>query len=127
MCKSTYDLTKYGEKILCNNISNKIFLRVLNEYYPEETNNSVWVIDRIDSYCNKVLNVELFTSSQIFHLINSIYDLCEWIILWYGEEYDDLNVVYTKDELIKYIQQCIERPCCELYVRLCKKGNPVSI
>ncbi len=121
MCKSTFDLTKYGGKKLCSSISNKIFYRVLKEYYPEERDDSVWIIDRIDGYCEKVLSKDLFISSEIFQLINGIYDLCDWIILWFGDEYNGLDVVYTKNGLIKCIQQCIEKPCCELYIRLSKK------
>ena len=120
MCKSNYDLSKYGRKLLGKSESNKVFLSVLNEYYPKERDNNIWIIDNIDVFCNEVINEDMFFSSEVYCLLNRIYDLCEWIILWYGGEYNDLDVIYTKDELMKYVQHCIEKPCCELYVRLCK-------
>lgn len=57
---------------------------------------------------------------KLFSLLNNLYEICEWMILWYGDEYDDLDVVHTKNELIDYVQHCIEKPGCELYIQVCK-------
>jgi len=120
MCKSNYDLTKYGKRIKNVCKSHELFMYVFKKYYPKEEDDNIWIIDGIDSLCNETLDENMFYTSEVYFLLNNICDICEWIILWYGNEYGDLDIVYTKSEFIRYIQRCIEKPGCELYVRLCR-------
>lgn len=56
-------------------------------------------------------------SSDLYHILNELYDLCEWIIMWYGGEFGNLEEVCTKVELMDIVKHCIGAPCCEIYVR----------
>lgn len=121
MCKAKANLLQYGGKLLntCE-INNNFFVSVLTRYYAIDEYDDIWVIGNIHEYCNETLSYDDFFSSELFYLLNNIFDLCEWMIFWYGSEYDDLDKVYSKDELLNYVQHCIEKPCCQLYVRVIK-------
>ena len=71
----------------------------------------------MEDYCSKQLFYDEFTSVDLYYLLSDLY---EWMIFWYGNEYGDLDEVYSKDELIIYVWNCIKEPGCELYVRVIK-------
>lgn len=121
MCKAEFDLSKYGGKLLslCD-MNNMLFSSVLKRYFAVKEYSNIWIIEDIHDYCDKVIDNKSFNNSKLFYMLDNIYDLCDWILLWYGSEYDDLDEVYSKDEFITYIQQCVKNPCCELYVKVCK-------
>ena len=121
ICKSSIDLTKFGGKLMnMNDKNNDLFISVVQEHYAEQTYSNLWIIEKIDDYSCKQLYYDEFFSSKLFFLLNNLYEICEWMIFWYASDYDELYVVHTKKELIDYVQQCIEKPGCELYIKVCK-------
>lgn len=122
MCKSKSDLKQYGGKRIYFEKENRgLYQSVLNKYYPNAESLDIWVIEGIHNLCDEVLDYHRFISSELYHILNDLYDLCEWIIMWYGGEYDDLEEICTKEELIDIVKHCIEAPCCEIYVQTVKK------
>lgn len=118
ICKANFDLKKYGGRsLILNEKKDEFFFRVLREHNIKEYDN-VWIIGNIDDYCSEQLHYNDFFVSKFYYFLNDLYDLCEWMILWYGNEYGNLDEVYAKDEFINYIQRCMEVPACELYVRV---------
>ena len=121
ICKSAFDLTQFGGKLINKDEEDYIFfISVVQKHYEEKTYSNIWIIEKIDDYSCEQLDYNAFISSKLFSLLNNLYEICEWMILWYGDEYDDLDVVHTKNELIDYVQHCIEKPGCELYIQVCK-------
>lgn len=89
MCKTDYNLKRFGGRVpILDEKKDMLFLRVLNEYHIRECRN-VWVIENMDDYCSKQLNCQEFFVSKLYYLLSDLYDSCEWMILWYGNEYDD--------------------------------------
>ena len=60
----------------------------------------LWIIEKIDDYSCEQLDYNAFISSELYSLLNNLYEVCEWMIFWYAGDYDDLDVVHSKDELI---------------------------
>lgn len=60
----------------------------MREHNIKEYDN-VWIIGNIDDYCSKQLYYNDFFVSKFYYFLNNLYDLREWMILWYGNEYDD--------------------------------------
>ena len=122
ICKSKYNLEKYGRKLIgLQNINIDLCHLVLEKYYPDVETCDVWIIEKIHNLCDEVLDYEKFIVSELYQVLNNVYDLCEWIIMWYGGEYDDLEEIYSKEDFIDYVKCCVEVPCCEMYVRVCIK------
>ena len=119
MCKSKFDLSLYGDRLSnLYGINNKLYISVLNKYYREVEYHDIWLIDKIHDYCNEVLDCNKFINSELYYVITELYDLCEWIILWYGGEYDNLKEIYSKQEFIDYVKYCIENTCCEINAKV---------
>lgn len=118
MCKSKSDLKQYGGKQINYERENRgLYQSALNKHYPNAEYSDIWVIEGIHDLCNEVLDYNRFISSNLYHILNELYDLCEWIIMWYGGEFDNLQEVCTKEELMDIVKHCIGAPCCEIYVR----------
>ncbi|MDE6761768.1 MAG: hypothetical protein K2J90_14005 [Lachnospiraceae bacterium] len=99
--------------------NNDLYRSVLNKYYLYVEYYDIWIIENIHDFCNEVLDYDRFIVSELYHVLDELYDLCEWMILWYGGEYDNLQEIYTKEEFLNYVKCCVENPCCEIYARVC--------
>ncbi len=120
MCKSKANLEKYGGKLfVLQKTNNELYRSVLNKYYPDAEYYNIWIIDNIHDFCNEVLDYDSFIISKLYHELDELYDLCEWMILWYGGEYDNLKEIHTKKEFLNYVKFCVENPCCEIYAKVC--------
>lgn len=119
ICKAKDDLTEFGGILLnLNKKSNRFILSILEQYYREGQYDDIWIIENMEEYCCRQMYYDEYIASDLYFLLNDLYDLCEWMIFWYGDDFEDLDEVYSKDELISYVQHCIEVPCCELYLRV---------
>lgn len=122
ICKSAVDLKKFGGKLIdLDSEANTFLASVVQTYYAEEQNDNIWIVEKIDEYSCVQLDYNAFIISNLYSLLDNLYEICEWMIFWYGRDYDDLDVVYTKNELISYVRHCIEKPGCELYIQVCKR------
>lgn len=120
MCKSKANLEEYGGKLFSlQKTNNDLYRSVLNKYYPDVEYYDIWIIENIHDFCSEVLDYDRFIVSEFYHVLDELYDLCEWMILWYGGEYDDLEEIHTKEELLTYVKCCVENPCCEIYAKVC--------
>lgn len=121
ICKSKTDLSEFGCVLLnMDEKDNTLILSILKKYYPNKVYDNIWIIENMEEYCCKQLCYNEFIVSNLYFLLCNLYDLCEWMIFWYGNEFCDLDEVYSKDELLSFVQHSIEVPCCELYLRVIK-------
>lgn len=124
ICKAKADLIEHGGILRSLNDKDDTLIRsILKLYYPENQFDDIWIIQNMEHYCCKQLYYDDFFASELYHLIDNLYDLCDWMIFWYGNEYTDLDEIHTKNELISYVQHQMEMPCCELYIRVCKYNS----
>ena len=124
MCKSRTNLEEYGgERFSLQKINSDLYRSVLNKYYPNKGYYDIWIIENIHDLCDKALDYDRFIVSELYHVLDKLYELCEWIILWYGDEYEDLKEIHTKKEFINYVRYCVEN----LVVRYMQKytGRPL--
>ena len=120
ICKSKVNIEEYGGKLFgFQKNNNDLYRSVLNQYYPDIEFHDIWIIENIHDFCNEVLDYDRFIVSELYHILDELYDICEWLILWYGGEYYDLKEIHTKQEFINYVKGCVENPCCELYAKVC--------
>ena len=94
-------------------------MRILNDYFPN-TDNNIWIIEDIHDYCNEAQESKSFINSKLYYILDKLYDVCDYMVLWYGSEYDDLDEVYSKKGLFEYVEHCLKNPCCEIYLRIDK-------
>ena len=101
MCKSKANLEEYGGELLSlEKTNNDLYRSVLNKYYPDVEHHNVWLMEEFDDFCNETLDYDRFIVSELYRVLDEVYDLCEWMILWYGSEYDDLKEIETKKEFM---------------------------
>ena len=94
-------------------------MRILNDYFPN-TDNNIWIIEDIHDYCNEAQESKSFVNSKLYYILDKLYDVCDYMVLWYGIEYADLDEVYSKKGLFEYVEHCLENTCCEIYLRIDK-------
>ena len=116
MCSSKSSLSDYGSNLTSlHGKNNKLLIDVSNKYLSMNSFDNLWVIEDIQSYCDKVLDDTSFMHSKLYSILNDLYDKSDCMIFWYGNEYDDLEVLYSKNEMINYVTRCVTKPACEIY------------
>ena len=112
LCKSNMELSKYGKLITEENIECKeMFIAVSKFYFHPFCLDNVWAIEHIHEYCDQVQSHE-----QVFDLIETLYDKSEMMVLWYGNEYMDLDTSKTKAELINHVKTSLMNFNSEVYL-----------
>lgn len=108
ICKSKDDLAKYGMKI-SDVVSNKnLYIQVVNEYIKDKSVQDIWIINQIDD-----MITQLEDNMQIIEEISAKSEL---MIFWYGNDFQELDFIGSKQELMKYLKNNITNPCMELYL-----------
>lgn len=120
LCKSEYDLKELHCTKLFNHKQNREFLtKVAREYVPIEEQKNLWVLPEIDRYCTEaqkmVNNGMLFQNTKLYHLLQELYDKCTELLLWYGDEYLQLDEVAARDTFFELVEKGIKDSCCEIY------------
>ena len=107
ICKSYEDLSSYGCTFLqCKN--NKLLYSSVIEKYINGNFDNIWIIERISKWIDD--------TNKEMNFIYELIDKSDILIFWYGTDYDDLDVFYSKEEMIRYIDLEIEESCVELYI-----------
>ena len=126
ICKSNESLSTEGGVLLNLQKENRLLYQTaLNQYFPNEKYENIWVLDNIHYLCDKQIKKEEYPDSEIFHIMSRLYDVCDWILLWYEGNCGDLDEIQTKEKFLEYIGNRIENPCCELYVRVNKHSKKI--
>jgi len=95
------DLTDCGGiRLLDSKYNRELLLSVINDYFPN-TDNNIWIIEDIHDYCNEAQESKSFVNSKLYYILDKLYDVCDYMVLWYGSEYDDLDEVYSKKGLFE--------------------------
>lgn len=94
ICSSNADLSGFGGEILAlcslvlrqmkslssiNEKDNTLVRSILEMYYPEKRYNEIWSVE-IEKYCCKQMDHDEFTASELYCILNSMYNLCEWML-----------------------------------------------
>lgn len=123
LCNSLKNLGAYGKCLLEKDTENReLFVAVSEKYFHPLNMKNVWIVENISEYCDQALSgiAQTYemqeTHKQLYNLIDKLYDVSETMILWYGNDYKELDIVDTKEELIEYIAEKLKSYCFELYV-----------
>lgn len=120
ICKAEKDLSNYGKKINDIILNHDLFSKVINQYIMEENADAIWIIENIHEMVN-----QLDTHMEI---IEEIIFKSDVMIFWYGSDFQELEVVNSRFELLDYLKQNVDNPCFEidLYADFNKATKPVS-
>lgn len=106
ICKAEKDLSNYGKKINDIILNHDLFSKVINQYIMEENADAIWIIENIHEMVN-----QLDTHMEIIEEIISKSDV---MIFWYGSDFQELEVVNSRFELLDYLKQNVDNPCFEI-------------
>lgn len=114
-------LLDYGGTLFDLQKENKeLYQMVLNKYYSGAEYNNIWVLENIHHLCDKQSEDEEYINSEIYYIMSKLYDMCDWILLWYENDYTELMEIQTKESFLDYIKSCVGNTSCELYARVIK-------
>ena len=117
ICKSKSNLAAYGKCLVDNNICNKKMLLTVAQFHFQSFNmEDIWSIEHIHDYCDQAHELQNHTNAKIYQLLDSLYNVSEVIVLWYGDDYKDLDNIETKEELIKHVKNVLISSNLELYL-----------
>ena len=107
ICKSKNDLSKYGIPFSSCKLNKNLYEEAINYYFKGLTEN-IWIIEKM---CNWIYEL-----NKNMDKVVEISEKSDIAVFWYGSEYNDLENIYSIEELIDYIGQEINNPCIELYI-----------
>lgn len=100
LCKSEYDLSGLGGTSLVILRENKeLYQAMARKHHPNLSDFIFRAVD-IHSLCDEVIEAERFTSSKLYAVLNELYEKCDQMLLWYGDEQEDLMEFHTKDDFL---------------------------
>jgi len=99
LCKSNSDLSEYGKRL--TDTTGRNFLTILEYHFQQSNAENIWIIEKISDYCDAPYGKK----NHIHHLLESLYDVSETMVLWYSDFYTDLDIVETKEDLINLIER----------------------
>lgn len=107
ICKSKSDLSKYGIMFSSCKFNKNLYEKVI-DYYFEGKTEDIWIIEKMSNW--------IYDIENNMDKIVEISKKSDMAVFWYGSEYDNLDNIYSIEDLIGYISQEINNPCIELYV-----------
>lgn len=132
LCKSTENLENYNCTRLINCTENAKFLRkIASEIFRDDEMNDIWIVQGVDNLFTSVRRqhrIVPFEKTELYLLLSTLYDASEVIILWYGEFYQDLDYVNSKEQFLNQVQEGIYCPSglCACYLRITNKQNRIE-
>lgn len=108
LCKSKEDLSKYGIPYKNVEFNKDIYTRVVNEYMNDKVVNNIWVIDKIHDMINSLENS--------IEIIEEIIKKSEFMVFWYGSDFEDLERISSGQSLMEYLKAGITDSSLELYL-----------
>ncbi|MCL2715725.1 MAG: hypothetical protein FWD68_14365 [Alphaproteobacteria bacterium] len=123
LCLSPIDLRSREQRLLSahgecwtTDIKNSdLFVAVADCCFDRHDMKDVWVIRKIDEATAAPSRHEDFIRQSLVQL----YEASEMMVLWYGNEYTDLDRIETKDDLVDFLRNLQIDNALELYI-LCR-------
>jgi len=121
LCKSEHNLERLNcVKFLSYKRKSKFLIEVANEYVSIEEQKNLWILPEMDEYCTKAQKSmnegNSFENTELYYLLDKLYDECTDFILWYASDYLQLDEISNREEFFDLIEQEIRCPYCELYI-----------
>lgn len=124
LCKTSNDLSSRGGIKVSEYVGdNKALVGVVKEYFPGDESDDIWFIENIDSlftHAQEQVNEKAFIHTELYTLLRELYEISDILVLWYSDDYQDLDCVATKTEFLNIVEGSIKTPTCECYVYLKK-------
>ena len=122
ICKSDIDLTAYSCARIADSLkTNGIFARIVNELLGDNLDD-IWELTDIDFLFTQAQN-KPFEDSELNVKLSALFDVCDVLILWYSDFYQDLDCVNTKEQFLSAVAEGVNDPSglceCYLYVNCC--------
>lgn len=108
ICKAEKDLSNYGKKINEIILNHDLFSKVINQYIMEENADAIWIIENIHEMVDQL--------EKHMEIIEEIISKSDVMIFWYGSDFQELEVVNSRFELLDYLKQNVANPCFEIYL-----------
>ena len=124
LCKTSSDLSNQsGIKVSECPGGQRALMRVVREYFPDDEGDDIWFIENIDSLFTQAQEEvydRAFEKTELYILLHELYDVSDRLVLWYSDDYQDLDCVATKEEFFNIVEEGIKTPICECYIYLQK-------
>lgn len=106
ICKAEKDLSNYGKRIDDTIINYDLFSKVINQYAMNEKADAIWIIENIHKMVNQL--------QKHMEIIEEIIYKSDVMIFWYGSDFQELEVVNSRCELLDYLKHNVDNPCFEI-------------
>ena len=120
LCKTSHNLVEQGCVRLSDYQLNSEFLaKAATEVFACDTLYDIWVVSSIDdllTQSQRQVVEQSFETTQLYSLLSSLFDLCDAIALWYGDEYQDLDYADNKELLLSSVRESVMDSMCECYL-----------
>ena len=119
LCKSKQDLTEQ-KCIKLADCDDKFFLlKVAEELFSNDMIADIWVrpdIDSLFTQAHEYNNIRPFETTELYLLLSTLFDVSEVLILWYSNDYHDLDHINTKEHFFDVVKESIRDSMFECYV-----------
>lgn len=119
-CKSENDFRNNGGVLLSEmEDKNDFFHHAISETIGTTDFESIWCFEGFNEMLDMVPD-NIFYQEKVFYDLLQIYYQSEWLLLWYADDWKDLDVVHNENELKEYLIKELSVFPAELYLRAIK-------
>jgi len=132
LCKTSRNLVEQGCVKISDSKLNKEFLaKAAKEVFACDTLHDIWEVSNIDDLiiqCQRQIVDHSFEITELYSLLSSLFDLSDTLALWYSDEYQDLDYVYSKEQFLGSVKESVMDSMCECYLyAICPQLNHRAI
>ena len=120
LCKTSHNLVKQGcVRISDCKLNGEFLAKVTKEVFACDTLHDIWEMSNIDDLLTpsqRQIVEQSFESTELYSLLFSLFDLSDIIVLWYSDEYQDLDYVNNKEQFLNSVKESVMDSMCECYL-----------
>jgi len=120
LCKSSRNLEKLGCVRIADCKLNREFLtKAARQVLACDTLHDIWEVSNFDdllTQAQRQIVEQSFETTELYSLLSSLFDASDTIVLWYGDEYQDLNHVNNKEQFLSSVRESLMDSMCECYL-----------
>lgn len=64
----------------------------------------------------QIVDGDSIIETDLFDCINILIDGCDCLAFWYGSDWEDLDYIGSKEELLRRAEEALQDSSCELYL-----------
>ena len=119
LCKTSCNLKKYKCVRIVDCLEGDFIYEVAKDIFGKDVMHNIWNVsyaDELFTQAQKLIIDQPFETTELYALMSAIFDVCDTLVLWYSDKYQDLDYASTKEQFLDSVKKSVADSMCECYL-----------